>query len=479
MVHRGAVPHVTRVMCSILFTRQAHGRSRIAGEDERSRFFRKCRLSPDAGRAVARAAGASAAGRRREIPSGTPSRANCSSASASTACSIPASPFLELSPLAAWEMYDGEAPGAGIVTGIGRVAGRECLIVANDATVKGGTYFPMTVKKHLRAQQIAEENHLPCIYLVDSGGAFLPMQDEVFPDADDFGRIFYNQARMSAQGHPADRRRDGIVHGGRRVRPGHERRDDDRAGHGHDLPGRAAAGQGGNGRGRDRRRTGRRRRSHAPVGRGRSFCAGRRSRAGDCAAASWRRSTRARRVTLDIAPPEEPLYDPQELYGILPRTFRETYDVREVIARLVDGSRFREFKARYGDDAGVRLCADRGLSGRHHRQQRRAVQRVGAQGRALHRVVRRARHSAAVSAEHHRLHGRARSTRRAGSPKTARRWCMRWPTRRFPSSPSSSAARSARAITACAGAPMGRVSCGCGPTAASASWAASRRPTCC
>src|SRR5688572_20069001 len=114
----------------------------------------------------------------------------------------PGSPFLELSPLAAWELYEGDAPGAGIVTGIGRVSGRECIIVANDATVKGGTYYPLTVKKHLRAQTVAEQNHLPCIYLVDSGGAYLPMQDEVFPDIDNFGRIFYNQARMSAKGIP-------------------------------------------------------------------------------------------------------------------------------------------------------------------------------------------------------------------------------------------------------------------------------------
>jgi acetyl-CoA carboxylase carboxyltransferase component len=110
----------------------------------------------------------------------------------------PGSPFLEVAPLAAYELYDDETPGAGIVTGIGRVSGRECMIVANDATVKGGSYYPMTVKKHLRAQEIALENNLPCIYLVDSGGAFLPMQDEVFPDRDDFGRIFYNQAVMSA-----------------------------------------------------------------------------------------------------------------------------------------------------------------------------------------------------------------------------------------------------------------------------------------
>src|SRR3990172_726187 len=114
----------------------------------------------------------------------------------------PGSPFLELSPLAAWEMYDGEAPGAGLVTGIGRVSGRECMIIANDATVKGGSYLPLTVKKHLRAQEVAEENYLPCIYLVDSGGAFLSLQAEVFPDRDHFGRIFYNQARMSAKGTP-------------------------------------------------------------------------------------------------------------------------------------------------------------------------------------------------------------------------------------------------------------------------------------
>src|SRR6266568_5460680 len=112
----------------------------------------------------------------------------------------PGSPFLELSAFAAYGMYDGAVPAAGIVTGIGRIRGRECVVIANDATVKGGTYFPMTVKKHLRAQEIARENHLPCVYMVDSGGAFLPLQDEIFPDERHFGRIFYNQARMSALG---------------------------------------------------------------------------------------------------------------------------------------------------------------------------------------------------------------------------------------------------------------------------------------
>lgn len=112
------------------------------------------------------------------------------------------SPFLELSQLAAWEMYDNQVPSAGLITGIGRISGRECMVIANDATVKGGTYFPLTVKKHLRAQEIAQENRLPCVYLVDSGGAHLPNQDEVFPDRDHFGRIFYNQARLSAMGIP-------------------------------------------------------------------------------------------------------------------------------------------------------------------------------------------------------------------------------------------------------------------------------------
>src|SRR5256885_10904621 len=111
-------------------------------------------------------------------------------------------PFLELSGLAAWDVYEGQAPSAGIVTGIGVIEGRECVVIANDATVKGGTYFPLTVKKHLRAQEIADQNHLPCVYLVDSGGAFLPLQAEVFPDRDHFGRIFYNQARLSAKGIP-------------------------------------------------------------------------------------------------------------------------------------------------------------------------------------------------------------------------------------------------------------------------------------
>ena len=143
----------------------------------------------------------------------------------------PGSAFLELSALAADGLYDGEAPAAGMVTGIGLVEGVECVIVANDATVKGGTYFPITVKKHLRAQEIALENRLPCLYLVDSGGAYLPLQDEVFPDREHFGRIFYNQAQLSARGHPPDRAGDGLAprRAGRTSRPCPTRRSSSRA----------------------------------------------------------------------------------------------------------------------------------------------------------------------------------------------------------------------------------------------------------
>ena len=171
----------------------------------------------------------------------------------------PGSPLLEVAPLAADGMYDDECPGAGMIAGIGRVSGRECMIVANDATVKGGTYYPITVKKHLRAQEIALQNRLPCIYLVDSGGAFLPRQDEVFPDRDHFGRIFYNQATMSAKGIPQIAAVLGLVHRGRRLRPGDERRGHHRAQPGHHLPRRPAAGEGRDRRDRHRRRPRRRR----------------------------------------------------------------------------------------------------------------------------------------------------------------------------------------------------------------------------
>ena len=154
------------------------------------------------------------------------------------------SPFLEIAPLAANGMYNDDSPGAGVIAGIGLVHGRQVMVVSNDATVKGGTYYPMTVKKHLRAQEIALENKLPCIYLVDSGGAFLPKQDEVFPDKEHFGRIFFNQATDVRGEDPADRLRHGVLHRRRRLRTRHERRNGDRPQPGHHLPGRAAPGEG-------------------------------------------------------------------------------------------------------------------------------------------------------------------------------------------------------------------------------------------
>lgn len=261
----------------------------------------------------------------------------------------PGSPFLELSPLAAWEMYDGEAPGAGIVTGIGRVSGREVMIVANDATVKGGTYFPMTVKKHLRAQQIAEENGLPCLYLVDSGGAFLPLQDEVFPDVNHFGRIFYNQARMSAKGIPQIAAVMGSCTAGGAYVPAMSDEAVIVRGTGTIFLGgpplvKAATGE-----------------DVTAEELGGAEIHTRKSGVADHFAEDDEHAIEILRGIVEtlpktespkgrffFAPPEEPLYPAEEIYGILPRTFRETYDVHEIIARLVDGSRFREFKERYG-----------------------------------------------------------------------------------------------------------------------------------
>lgn len=258
----------------------------------------------------------------------------------------PGAPFMEIAPLAAYELYKEDAPGAGVVTGIGRISGRECLIVANDATVKGGSYFPMTVKKHLRAQEIALENHLPCIYLVDSGGAFLPMQDEVFPDKDDFGRIFYNQATMSAAGIPQISAVMGSCTAGGAYVPAMSDETIIVKGTGTIFLGgpplvKAATGEevtaeelGG-----------------AYVHTHISGVADHFAEDDDHAIEMLREIVAGlntkKRVTLELTPPEEPMYPSEELYGVIPSTFREAYDAREVIARLVDGSRFREFKASY------------------------------------------------------------------------------------------------------------------------------------
>ncbi|UZJ26692.1 methylcrotonoyl-CoA carboxylase [Rhodococcus antarcticus] len=257
------------------------------------------------------------------------------------------SPFLELSPLAANGMYGDDAPGAGVITGVGRVAGRECVIVANDATVKGGTYYPMTVKKHLRAQEVALHNHLPCLYLVDSGGAFLPRQDEVFPDREHFGRIFFNQATMSSRGIPQVASVMGSCTAGGAYVPAMSDeavivRDQGTIFLGGPPLVKAATGEVV---------------SAEDLGGGllHSKTSGVTDHLADddTHALQIVRSivaTLAPRtpVPWDLAAVEPPLHDPAELAAVVPADVRTPYDVREVIGRLVDGSRFHEFKAEYG-----------------------------------------------------------------------------------------------------------------------------------
>ncbi|MCP2255018.1 3-methylcrotonyl-CoA carboxylase beta subunit [Prauserella aidingensis] len=259
----------------------------------------------------------------------------------------PGSAFLELSPLAATGLYDDEAPAAGIIAGIGRVSGRECVIVANDATVKGGTYYPLTVKKHLRAQEVALHNNLPCLYLVDSGGAFLPRQDEVFPDREHFGRIFYNQATMSARGIPQIAAVLGSCTAGGAYVPAMSDEAVIVRNQGTIFLGgpplvKAATGEvvtaeelgGGDVHSRQSGVTDHLATDDADALRiVRSIV----STLGPRESKPW-----------DVEPVEEPAADPRELYGVVPTDSRTPYDVREVIARVVDGSRFAEFKKEYG-----------------------------------------------------------------------------------------------------------------------------------
>ena len=256
------------------------------------------------------------------------------------------SPFLELSPLAAWDMYDGEAPGAGLVTGVGRVSGREVLIVANDATVKGGTYYPMTVRKHLRAQQVAIENRLPCLYLVDSGGAFLPLQAEVFPDKEHFGRIFFNQARMSAERIPQIAAVMGSCTAGGAYVPAMSDETIIVKGTGTIFLGgpplvKAATGEEVSAEelgGAD---------VHTRLSGVADYFAEDDDHALSLARTIVSTLNTGKTMPADVTTPEDPLYDPAEIYGIVPADVRKPYDVRDVIARLVDGSRFDEFKRRY------------------------------------------------------------------------------------------------------------------------------------
>jgi 3-methylcrotonyl-CoA carboxylase beta subunit len=266
----------------------------------------------------------------------------------------PGSPFLELSPFAADGVYDSDVPSAGIITGVGLVAGRHCMIVGNDPSVKGGTYFPLTVKKHLRAQQVAWENRLPCIYLVDSGGAYLPLQDEVFPDREHFGRIFYNEANLSAEGIPQIAVVLGSCTAGGAYVPAMADENIIVDGQGTIFLGgpplvKAATGEDvtaeelGGGR------------VHTTV-----------SGVSDYLATSEQDACRqARSVISRLQSNElkqdykeycEPLYLPDELYGIVPVDYRQQYDVREVIARIVDGSEFDEFKKNFGETLTCGFC---------------------------------------------------------------------------------------------------------------------------
>jgi len=257
------------------------------------------------------------------------------------------SPFLELSQLAAWNMYDNQVPAAGIVTGVGRVSGRECVVVANDATVKGGTYFPMTVKKHLRAQEIAQQNNLPCIYLVDSGGANLPTWDEVFPDRDHFGRIFYNQANMSALGIPQIACVMGSCTAGGAYVPAMADESIIVRNQGTIfLAGpplvKAATGEIVSAEelgGAD---------VHARVSGVADHYANDDPHALELTRRIVSHLNRKKEISLELREPRDPLYDAADLHGIVPADARKSFDIREVIARVTDGSELDEFKALYG-----------------------------------------------------------------------------------------------------------------------------------
>jgi len=257
------------------------------------------------------------------------------------------SPFLELSPLAGHELYEDWVPAGGIVTGIGRVEGVECMIVANDATVKGGTYHPITVRKHVRAQEIALENRLPCIYLVDSGGAFLPLQDQVFPDEKHFGRIFYNQAQLSANGIPQIAAVMGSCTAGGAYVPAMSDESVIVKGNGTIfLAGpplvKAATGEEVSAEdlgGAD---------VHSRISGVTDHMAEDDPHALEMVRSIVHHLNWTKRVSLAVRPPEEPAYPAEEIYGVLPADLRRPFDVREVIARIVDGSRFHEFKPLYG-----------------------------------------------------------------------------------------------------------------------------------
>jgi 3-methylcrotonyl-CoA carboxylase beta subunit len=255
--------------------------------------------------------------------------------------------FLEFSTLAAWDIYDNQAPSAGVITGIGIVRGQECMIISNDATVKGGTYLPLTVKKHLRAQEIALENGLPCIYLVDSGGAFLPLQSDVFPDRDHFGRIFYNQAKMSAEGIPQISIVLGSCTAGGAYVPAMSDENIIVKDNGTIFLGgpplvKAATGESVSAQDLGGAHV------HCEMSGVTDHFAEDDEHGIEIARSIVAHLNKKKEMQLNMLPTEEPVFDPQEIYGVIPADSRIPFDVREIIARIVDGSRLHEFKANYG-----------------------------------------------------------------------------------------------------------------------------------
>ncbi len=327
----------------------------------------------------------------------------------------PGTPFLELAPLAAHGMYNGDAPCSGVIAGIGRVSGIDCVIVCNDATVKGGTYYPMTVKKHLRAQEVAQQNRLPCIYLVDSGGANLPNQDEVFPDRDHFGRIFYNQANLSAQGIAQIAVVMGSCTAGGAYVPAMSDETIIVKNQGTIFLGgpplvKAATGEvvtaedlgGGD--------------VHTRLSGVADHLAQNDMHALALARQAVATLNRGKDVAVQLREPKPPKYDTSELHGVVPTDTRKPYDVREIIARIVDGSEFHEFKQRFGitlicgfahiEGMPVGIIANNGILFSESR----------AEGRPLHRAVLPAQGAADLPAEHHRLHGRPQVRERRHRP---------------------------------------------------------------
>jgi len=408
----------------------------------------------------------------------------------------PGSPFLELSQLAAFELYGKEeVPAAGLVTGIGRVSGTEVVVVANDATVKGGTYYPVTVKKHLRAQEIARQNNLPCVYLVDSGGANLPRQSEVFPDREHFGRIFYNQATLSAAGIPqvavvmgsctaggayvpamADesvivRRQGTIFLGGPPLV---------KAATGEEISAEELGGA-------DLHCSESGVTDHYAVDDEHALHIARRIVAN---------LNRRKEPQATINEVKEPLFPAEDLYGIVGADLMKTYDIREVIARIVDGSEFDEFKAKYGEtlvtgfsrlygyplgivaNNGV-LFSESALKGAHFIElccQRKIpllfLQNITGEQRKL-----RGQCSSSF-VDLSQVSWWAATPRRAESLRTAPSWSTPWPARPCPSSQCWWAAVTEPGTTECVAAPMAPASSTCGPILASASWAASKRQAC-